>query len=129
MATIIVFGSSLFLASVMVSIKALELKRGRKNILLKLINQFDSNIIKLVASFKFKSLQLIQSVRYIVLVKTKEFAENLFVKTQTKVMDEYRKKQKAILVGEKNIVSKGSVSFYLKKITEDKSNGEKGKIE
>jgi hypothetical protein len=129
MATITVFASSLFMASALVLIKYIELKNNNKNILLKFINRFDSTFNKIILVLKFKILQLIQSIRYIILVEIKRIGEDLLKKAQEKVINEYKKRQEAIIVGKKEIVNKGSVSFYLKKITEDKCNGEKGKIE
>ena len=129
MATIVVFVLSLFMASVMIVIKAIELRNEKKNILLRLINKLDSRLINLVSTLKFKSLQLIQSIRYIILVETKRVAKELFNKVQEKVANEYKKRQQVIIVGKKQITNKGSVSFYLKKITEDKGNTGKGKID
>ncbi|MFA6270130.1 MAG: hypothetical protein WC657_02885 [Candidatus Paceibacterota bacterium] len=129
MTTIIVFAFSLFVVLILVLLKAIELKYGKKNILLKLIYKLEPSSIKLVAFLKFKSLQLIQSVRYIVLVEMKEMITYFFDQTHDKIMNEYKKRQEVILVGKKNIINKGSVSFYLKKITEDKGSNERGKIE
>jgi len=129
MATIIIFASSLFMASVLVLIKTIELKKENKNILLKLINRLDSTFEKIILILKFKTLQLIQSVHYIIVVEAKIIVKDLFYKAKYKVISEYKKRQEAIIIGKKEIVNKGSVSFYLKKITEDKGNGEKGKID
>lgn len=129
MATIIVFALSLFMASALVAMKAIELKKEKKNILLKLINKLDSRLINLVASLKFKSLQLIQSIRYIILVEAKRIGQEMFDRVQQKAISEYKKRQEVIIVGKKEIINKGSASFYLKKITEDKGSVGKGKIE
>jgi hypothetical protein len=128
MATIVVFASSLLMASGLVAIKAIELRNDRKNILLKLINKLDSRFGKIVAFLKFKFLQVIQSIRYIILIEAPKFFKNLFEKVQQKIIDEYKKRQDTIITGKKNIVNKGSVSFYLKKITEHKESEGKGKI-
>jgi len=129
MATTIVFASSLLAISALIITKTVELKRGKRNILLGFLGKLDHKAVLLVSNLKFKALQLIQSVRYIILVKTKEIIRDWFYKAQEKALNEYKKRQEMIIVGKKDIVNKGSVSFYLKKITEDKSNGEKGKIE
>ena len=128
MTTIVIFSSSLFIATAMVSVKAFELKRGQRNILLKTISKFDSELEKLVFNLKFKALQLIQSVRYIILVQIKMICKNLLIKVEKRIVEEYKIRQNA-LMGHKNISNKGSVSFYLKKITEQKSYAGKGKIE
>lgn len=128
MATIVIFASSLSIASVLVLIKASELKHEKKNILLKLINQLDSKLNKLVPFLKFRSLQLIQSIRYLVLVKMGKIAKDLFCKAQEKILNEY-KIRRGVIMGHKEIASNGSASFYLRKITEGKSNSRKGKIE
>lgn len=128
MTTIVVFASSLFITLAFVFIKAVELKYGKKNIILRLIGKFDTKCDQCVSGFKFKGLQLIQSIRYIFLVKIKEVYKDLFRKAEEKVMSEYKRRQDVVM-GKKDITNKGSVSFYLKKITENKGNGEKGKIE
>ena len=128
MTTIVVFASSLFVTSAFVFIKAMELKYGKKNIVLRLIGKFDSKCDHCVSSLKFRGLQLVQSVRYIVLVQTKDVCKDLFYKAKEKIKEEYRIRQNTMM-GQKDITNKGSVSFYLKKITENKGNGEKGKIE
>ncbi|OHA87198.1 MAG: hypothetical protein A3A96_02585 [Candidatus Zambryskibacteria bacterium RIFCSPLOWO2_01_FULL_39_39] len=128
MATVVVFASSLFVTLSLVSLKALELNSGKKNFVLKLISKLDNGTEKLVSILKFKILQLIQSVRYIVLVEAKKVISDLFYDTQERILNEYRIKQD-IMMGRKEVLNKGSVSFYLKKIAENKGNGEKGKIE
>lgn len=128
MATIIVFGSSLSLASILLGVKAFELKRGKKNAVLALLCQLDSRLDKLMSSLKFRMLQLVQSVRYILFVQSKIFFRSLADKAIEKITHEYKTRQSTIM-GHKEILNKGSASFYLKKITEHKGNGEKGKIE
>ncbi len=128
MVTIIVFASSLFVALVLVFIKYMELRNGNKNIILKFISKLDSKSNELVSAFKFKNLQLIQSIRYIVLVQIKKVVKDFFYETQDKILNEYKVRQ-SIMMGRKEIIGNGSASFYLKKITEDRSNGDKGKIE
>jgi len=95
---------------------------------LRLFRKFDSKADEVIAVLKFKGLQLVQSIRYIALVQTKIVCKNLLNKVEQKIADEYKVRQ-STLMGHKDITSKGSVSFYLKKITEEKSNGKKGKIE
>lgn len=128
MATIVVFASSLFVTSAFVSLKAVELRYGKKNIILELIGKFDSKCDCCVSNLRFRSLQLVQSIRYIMLVQIKEVCKDLFYKVKEKIKEEYKIRQNTMM-GQKDITNKGSVSFYLKKITEDKCNGEKGKIE
>lgn len=129
MTTIIVFASSLVITSALIITKALELKHEKKNIILRILSRFDSKSDKFVSALKFKSLQLIQSVRYIALVKSKEVFNDLFNRAKEKVLEELRIRHNIIIMGRKEIAHKGSVSFYLKKITENKGNGLKGKIE
>jgi hypothetical protein len=129
MATIIVFASSLSIASVLVGVKAFELRCGRKNAALGLLCQLDSKFDRFIADLKFRTLQLVQSVRYILFVQSKIVFRDLTNKLIEKIIHEYKIRQSTIMMGHKEIVSNGSASFYLKKITEDKSNGERGKIE
>lgn len=128
MTTIIVFVSSLFIAFLLLALKAIELKYGKKNIFLSLINKLEARAIKLVALVKFTGLQIIQSLRYIILVQLKDAAKGLFKKAESRLFEEFKKRQD-IVMGRKEILSKGSASFYLKKISEDKVSGERGKIE
>lgn len=129
MTTVIIFASSLFMTLFLILIKALELKREKKNFFLKFISQLDAKSHELVAIFKFKSLQFIQIVRYLATIRAKEFFKNLLQKIIEKAINEYRARQKTIIMGRKEIGNNGSVSFYLKKISEDKNKNEKGRID
>jgi hypothetical protein len=129
MAATIVFASSLLVVSALIITKAIELKREKKNMVLGVLGRLDSKSDKLISAIKFKSLQLVQSIRYIVLVRSKEIFNESFHGVKEKIKEELRTKHNIIIMGRKEIAHKGSVSFYLKKIAEDKSNGEKGKIE
>jgi len=128
MATIIVFASSLFVALVLVSFKAIELRCGKRNFALGFICRFDGKLNKLISNLKFKTLQLIQSARYIVLIQIKAVCKDLLDKVEEKIANEYKIRH-TMIMGHKEIVNNGSVSFYLKKITEHKGNREKGKID
>lgn len=125
MTNIVVFASSLSVASILVLVKALELRFGKRNALLKLIGRLDAKALSTASSLKFRSLQLIQSARYIVLVKSKEVAKSLFEKAWGKIVIEYRERER-VMMGQKNITNKGAVSFFLKKI--DESKEKKGEI-
>jgi len=128
MTTIVVFASSLSVASILLITKAIELRGEKKNLLLKTLCRFDSRFAKLVSNFKFAILRMIQIVRYIALVWTKEFCKEIYRKVIDWAEKELRARQDTILTGRKDIHKNGSASFYLKKITEVK-NGDKGKIE
>lgn len=127
MATIIVFASSLLIAVLLLALKVIELKYGKKNIFLNLINKLEARAVKTLTWVNFTGLQIIQSLRYIVLVKIKNATKDLFKKVEDRLFQEFKKRQD-IVMGRKEILSKGSASFYLKKITETKGV-EKGKIE
>jgi hypothetical protein len=128
MATIVVFASSIFVASALVSAKAVELKCGKRNIILELISRLDAKSDKFVSYLRFKSLQLIQSIRYIFLVHSKIVLKNLFFEAEEKLIKEYKSIRDSVM-GRKEIVGNGSASFYLKKITENKGSMVKGKIQ
>lgn len=128
MATIWVFAASLFVALALVIIKAIELKRSKKNLFLQLISKLDSVSLSLLLRIKFRSLQFVQTARYIALVQIKLASKNMFDKMRERALSEYKLRQDRIM-GRRDISNKGSVSFYLKKITEDKGNNAKGKIE
>lgn len=128
MTTIVVFGSSLAVALILILTKALELKYGSKNILLRLIGKADNRLELIVSKIKFRSLQLVQSIRYIIFVHGSEMFKDYIKKAEQKAVSEFKKRQDVIM-GKKEIVGNRSVSFYLKKITEEKGHSEKGKIE
>lgn len=128
MATITIFASSLSIASILVLAKALELKFGKKNIFLALISRLDNVANNLIDIFKFRSLQLIQSVRYIILVQSHILLSEFLDRIKDRIRNEYQVRQE-IMMGRKVISNKGSVSFYLKKISESKGNVGRGKIE
>jgi hypothetical protein len=127
MTTIIVFASSLSITAILVLVKAIELKFGKKNTFLELISRLDNKALSLITEVKFRNLQLIQTIRYIVLVQSKDVFRSFLDKLQEKIALEYRLRQELVM-GKRNITNRGSVSFYLKKITEEKGM-EKGKIE
>lgn len=127
MATIAIFASSLSVVSLLVLIKAIELKYNKRNFLLRLISKIDNKVVSLVSMLQYRSLQFIQSIRYIVLVHSKVVIREFIDQVQLKIINEYQNRQEVIM-GRKSIVNKGSVSFYLKKIAENKGNGEKGMI-
>ncbi len=124
MTTIVVFASSFVAMSALVGFKALELRCGKKNIALRCVGLFDNKAEKLISNIKFRFVQIMQTVRFLVLIKAKVIFKNLLEKIEDDI-----KSKHTVLMGQKNIINKGSVSFYLKKITEDKVNGGRGKIE
>lgn len=129
MATIVVFASSLSIASTLVVVKAIEIRSRNKNFLLRLLNKLDSGCEKCLSSLKFRTLQIIQTVRYILLVESKNIYKDLVYRLQERIAHELKVRHEMIMTGRKEITQKGSVSFYLKKITEEKGNGKRGKIE
>ena len=128
MSTIIIFAISLFIASTLITIKAFELKFQKKNIILRLASKFDEKSSGVISKIKFRSFQIVQSIRYIALVQIKELSKKIFEGTKEVLAKEYRARQDVIM-GKIEIGNKGSASFYLKKIAENKENSEKGKIE
>lgn len=128
MTTIFVFGSSLFIASILVILQSLELRKSKKNIILNMLAKLDPRSERLLEVLRFRLLQAIQTVRFVLLVWSREFAKNSSNKLRDRVIREFEARKKVVM-GEKEIKNNGAVSFYLRKIKEDKSNGEKGKIE
>ncbi len=126
MVTIVVFASSLFLTSILVLAKAIELKYNKRSFLLRLIGKLDQKAEAAINRLKFLCLLLIQSVRYLVLIRLPMILKEWAMDVKTKIMAEYRAKE-SVVMGRKNITNKGSVSFYLKKIDQGYKNGQ-GKI-
>ena len=127
MATITVFGASLLTVTILFALKSLELRFGRKNFILNLLGKLDPKSDKFISALKFRSLQAIQSVRYIILVQSKETLKELLRKAEARLAEEYRTRH-SVIMGHRKIAGNGSASFYLKKITEHKG-AKRGKIE
>jgi len=127
MAVVIVFGSSFILALCIFTLKYFELRRGKSNFLLRFVSRFDSRAEELVAASKFRILQLIQSARYVVLVHIPAVIDRAIEKTKESILQELDARRN-MLRGQKDISNKGAVSFFLKKIDENKRNGERGEI-
>ena len=127
MATIAIFASSLFLASILVLTKAIEIRLNKKSFVLRLLAKLDERATSTALRIKFLSLLLIQSARYMVLVKTPELFKEWVGETKNKVLVAYRERE-SVIMGKRNITNKGSVSFFLKKIDENRESG-RGKIE
>lgn len=128
MTTTFVFALSIFIATALVLIKSLELRHGKKNVFLRIIGKFDFISLFLASVLKFRTLQLVQSLRYVVIVRGKTVCKEWLEKIKVWILEEFRMRRDEIM-GHKDIINKGSVSFYLKKITENKEGGIRGKIE
>lgn len=128
MITITIFASSLFFATFIIALKAFNIKSGREIRIHALIGKFDNKSTKLIANIKFLFFQTIQSIRYIFIVKIKDPFINFVTKEISRIANEYESSQR-ILMGRKDISKKGAVSFYLRKIEEERVNIGKGKIE
>lgn len=128
MTIVLVFLGSLFCASALVMLKDLEVRRKKKNFALGILGRLDEKSLALASSIKYRSLQFIQSIRYIILVEAKNFLFAWAKDSWQRIYSEYLKARERALSGQKEINSRGSVSFYLKKITDEKG-GVKGRIE
>ena len=128
MTLITLFIASLLLIILMLIAKALELRSQKYSFILSIFKRLDNRALVVISDFKFRVLQVIQTVRYILLVSIPALIRQLVDDAKNHAMREYRNSQE-VLMGRKNIVNKGSVSFYLKKIQEDKLNTEKGEIQ
>lgn len=128
MTAITIFASSLFTAIALIAVKAIELKFGKVNIILRLIGKLDSLADRAVQSIRFRAYQLVQTVRYLFQVKIKEVANDMSFRAKEWLITQYKLRESRIM-GQKEILNKGAVSFYLKKIADDQGSGNKGKIE
>ncbi len=127
MTTIAVFASSLALTLMLLVLKAIELRFGRKNFILRLLGKLDKRAENTILSLKFRALQVVQSFRYIVLVELRLAFQNWLFEMREKAIREYKVRE-SVIMGQKNIANKGSVSFFLKKIDETKRSGQRGEI-
>ena len=91
------------------------------------MGKFDHQCDYCVSGLKFRCLQFVQTIRYILFVQLKEIIKHFWSQIHERIKHEYKIRQE-IIMGRKEIINNGSASFYLKKITEHKGNGEKGKI-
>lgn len=128
MITISIFSSSLFFAVVLVILKAFDIRSGKQNFIARIISRLDNKSTELIKNIKFRSFQFIQTLRYIFLVKTKNAIEVFFSDLFARVRDEYLEREK-VFMGRKDISNKGAVSFFLKRIKDEKAFSNKGKIE
>lgn len=127
MIAIIIFGlSTLFVLSIVIS-KLIEQKTNRTILLLKVLRKFDPNAESFITKFRYRTLQLIQTVRYILIVHIPQIIREIGSEIHQGAMREYRISQ-SIIMGRKNITNKGAVSFYLKKIKEERESG-RGEIQ
>jgi hypothetical protein len=128
MAIVITFVSSLLLVLILLLFKAIELRFGKRNFILELLRKLDTRSEKLISTLKFRAWQAIQSVRYLFVVKIRSVIEEWTESIQRKIIHEYKLQQNTVM-GRKQIANNGSASFYLKKISEEKTSVGRGKIE
>jgi hypothetical protein len=128
MITISIFSSSLFFAVTLIILKAFDLRSGKQNVLVRIMSKMDNNSTVLIKNIKFRTFQFIQTLRYIFLVKTKNAIKTFFSGLFARVRDEYLEREK-VFMGRKDISSKGAVSFFLKRIKDEKAFSSRGKIE
>lgn len=127
MTTIAVFASSLFITILLLTLKAIELRFSKKNFILRVLSKLDPRAEDTIASVKFRALQVVQSLRYIVLVEFRLAFQNWVFEMRERAVREYKVRE-SVIMGQKNITSRGSVSFFLKKIDEGKKSGQRGEI-
>lgn len=127
MTTIVVFGVSLFLAVFLFLIKAYSLRKAQDTFLLKKLALLDGRSEDLIQTFKFRTLQLIQSARYILSVYLPNLIECEVDRCRTALANKLEE-QRNLVLGKKEIQNRGAVSFFLKKIDEGKRNSQRGEI-
>lgn len=127
MTTIAVFGSSSILALFIVALKWLSVRRNKEGFLLTLLGRFNPFTERLIVDIKFRLLQIIQTIRYIFTIHIPVFIDKIVEKARQSAIKELEARR-GMLLGRKDIANKGSVSFFLKKIDENKQNTEKGEI-
>lgn len=127
MIAITIFGLSVLLALSIILSKLFEQRSQRANFILRLCRKFDPRAESFTNKFRFRILQLVQTVRYLFIVHLPQIMREVISEVQQGAMREYRVSQ-SIIMGRKNIVNKGAVSFYLKRIKEEKGS-ERGEIQ
>ncbi len=133
MANIIIFAVSFFGLSVLFLSKHREIRTGEKNWFGKLLSKFDHRGSKLLYSFHYRAYQVIQTIKFLVMVRIPEKGRVKISKTRDSVITEYQK-QKDVIMGKKELNGNGSSSFFLRKMNDNKKenggeNGERGRIE
>lgn len=127
MVTIVIFGVSIFFAFTILLLKMLYLHRGRDGFVLRFLGRCDPWTERLTSATKFRTLQIIQSVRYLFLLRLPEIVSQTAKKYKGRLVLKLENKRN-LLMGRKEITNKGAVSFFLKKMDEAKKNGHKGEI-
>ena len=118
MTPIYIFAGSFLISFVILIAKVLE-RGDSSSFVLKGFRKLDPKAEKFIQEFKYRVLQVIQTVRYLALVHVPMMMKELAHEIRESAMREYRVSQD-IIMGRKNIVNKGAVSFYLKRIKEEK---------
>lgn len=128
MVTITVFGLALFLLILLVLIKSFELKKGGENSILKQVGRLDQSTSRIFERVSYLYKQVTQSIRYIVLVRLLNILKDNARRGLEYSKKEYEARRGAIM-GKRYLSHRGSASFYLKKIAEERENTGKGKIQ
>lgn len=127
MATIVIFWFFLLLVLLLLLLKYFEIKKGKNIKLLQFLSHFDFFFEKCKVFVDYKLLQVKQTIKYIFVVyipdiigrKTQKYKENINIKINN---------NKEMLMGKRELENKGSSSFFLRKIDENKKNAKKGEI-
>jgi len=127
MTTVVLFGSSSILAGLILILKWFELRSGKNGFLLLLLNKLNPHAESLIQKLRLGALQIVQTIRYIVLVRIPGALDNAVEKARMSAVRELESR-KGMLLGRRDITSRGSVSFFLRKMNENKQNGERGEI-
>lgn len=116
----------MLLCIVLVVIKFFEIKNNKNNRFLSLLRRFDPISERLIQQLSFRGLQFYQILRFVCMFQIKSYFKFLINKLEAKIVAEFHARYNTIM-GQRQIATNNSTSFYLKKIAETK-NGDKGKI-
>lgn len=132
MIAVIIFAVSFLLLSILFLSKHREAITGEKNSLGKALTPLDNKASKVLYAIHYRFYQLVQTIKFVFLVKIPEKGRVKIHKTKDSVVKEY-KKQKDVIMGKKELNQNGSASFFLRKIDETKNkkenDSERGRIE
>ncbi len=128
MTNIVFFFVSLFIVFVLFVLKLVSVSKNRDIFPLNIFRITDPKAEKLIDYLKYKIYQIVQTLRFLVIVKMPEVLKHEKNKMQEKIAEKIDK-QRDVILGKINIKDNGSSSFYLKEISEQAKNEEKGRID
>jgi hypothetical protein len=128
MTTVIIFAVSVVGLAILFLSKDREVKTGEKQALGKVLAKFDSRSENFIERLHYRLYELFQTVKFFFLVHLPAKGRVKIESAKESVMNNYNK-QKETIMGKKELNGNNPSSFFLRKMSENKSSNSSGKIE